>query len=48
MTVEGMLADYWAHHYYENPNAGQEEFEDPDYEAEVAAMMGNDDDWEEL
>lgn len=48
MTVEEMLADYWAHHYFDNPNAGQEEFEDPDFEEEVRAMLGNPDEWEEL
>lgn len=44
-----MLTDRWAHHYYDNPKADQDEFEDPDFEAEAEAMMnGNDDDWEEL
>lgn len=48
MTVEEMLSDYWAHHYFDNPNADQEEFENPDFEEDVKAMLGNEDDWEEL
>lgn len=47
-TVEEMLTDYWAHHYFNNPKADQEEFEDPDFEDAVRAMMENSDDWEEL
>ena len=48
MTVEGMLADYWAHHYFDNPNADQDECENPDFDEDVKAMFGNDDEWETL
>lgn len=48
MTVEAMLSDYWAHHYFDNPNADQEEFENPDFEDDVKAMLGNEEDWEQL
>lgn len=48
MTVEEMLSDYWAHHYFDNPNAGQEEFENTDFDEDVKAMFGDEDDWEEL
>lgn len=48
MTLEGMAADYWAHHYFDNPNAGKEEFDDPDYEESVRRLLGDSDDWEEL
>lgn len=38
-TVEEMMTDYWAHHYYDNPKA-REEVEDEDFslEAEIARM----------
>ena len=48
MTVEEMLADYWAHHYHDNPNAGQEEYEDPDFEEEMRRLQDNPDEWETL
>lgn len=47
MTVEEMLTDYWAHHYYDNPNNATEEFENPDFDADFEAML-NEDDWEDL
>jgi hypothetical protein len=47
MTVEDMLTDYWAHHYYDNPE--KEEFDNPDFDKEVELFMGdNVDDWEDL
>lgn len=57
MTVEAMLSDWWAHHYYDNPNADQEEFENPDFEEDLKEMfpdvdmqtlLNNDEEWEEL
>lgn len=45
-TAEEIEADYWAHHYLENPSESEVEDDDFDVEAEIAAM--NDDDWEDV
>ncbi len=39
MTTEDMLAEFWAHHYYDNPKA-REIVEDDDFnlEAELAEL----------
>lgn len=49
MTVEDMLADYWAHHYYDNPKA-QETVEDEDFDLnDQLRQLGDDpDDWEDV
>lgn len=46
-TVEEMMTDYWAHHYYDNPKA-LEEVEDEDFNlddeiARIEAEAENDD-----
>lgn len=49
-TVEEMLADYYAHTYYDDPKA-VEEVEDEDFNVdEVADIIGADapNDWEDL
>lgn len=50
MTVEGMLADFWAHHFFDNPKAAEQEVEDEDFdmEAELQRMAQNPDEWEPL
>jgi hypothetical protein len=56
--VEDMMTDLFAHQFFENPKSA-EEFEDEDFdmtaeldaleaEAEAAAMIGNEADWEDL
>lgn len=42
-----MLLDFWADHYARHPNDTTEEFESATFEADVAAMMGEDE-WEEV
>lgn len=37
MTEEGMLTEYWAHYYYDQP-AGETEVETDNYEDQLAAM----------
>lgn len=42
-TPEEMLADYWAHHYFDNPKLAEEvEDEDFDLAAELAAIEEED------
>lgn len=58
LTVEEMLTDYWAHHYYDNPKAAEQEFEDPDFDLDAELQKINEeaeqqsaddpDDWETL
>lgn len=43
-----MSLDFWAEYYSHRPNDGTEEFETDDFEADVAAMLAEDDDWEEI
>lgn len=46
MTREGMLTDFWAHHYFDNPKAaGDAEDADFDLDAEIKRMEQNPDDW---
>lgn len=49
LSIEDMLTDFWAHHYYDNPNT-QEEFENPDFDSDFEEMFGETDynDWENL
>lgn len=55
MTVEEMLTDLFAHHFFENPSKA-EEYDNPDFdlEAEVAALEAEAEqesppsDWEEI
>lgn len=50
-TVDDMLEDFWAHHFFENPKALDEvEDEGFDLEAEMAALEDGADpeDWETL
>jgi len=37
-----MALDYWTDYYARNPNSSVDEFENPDFEADVAAMMAAD------
>ena len=50
VTVEEMLTDYWAHHFYNNPKAGEQEVEDEEFDmqAELDRMAENPDDWEAI
>jgi uncharacterized membrane protein len=47
MTIEDMMTDYYAHHYFDNPK-DHDEIEDEDFnlEAELAKLENNPDDWE--
>jgi hypothetical protein len=50
MTVEGMLSEFWAHHYFDNPKAAEQEIEDEDFdmEEELRRLENNPDEWEPL
>ncbi len=53
-TVEEMMTDYWAHHFYENPKARDEvEDEDFDFAQELARIEAEGEqndpgDWEDV
>ena len=50
MTVEGMMSEFWAHHYFDNPKAAEQEVEDADFDldAELERLNKNPDEWEPL
>lgn len=56
MTVEGMLAEYWAHTYYDDPERDTREVADDDFDENAlieefsseAELSNNPDDWEEI
>jgi hypothetical protein len=45
-TTEDILTDYWANHYFENPNS--EEVEDDDFDLDAIVKSMDDGDWEEV
>lgn len=46
-SIQDMLTDHWAHHFYDNPKAEEEVVdEDFDIQAEIDRMAQNPDDWE--
>lgn len=45
-TLDEMMTDYWAHHFFDDPKAGDEvEDEDFDLDAELARLENNPDEW---
>lgn len=46
-TPEQMSLDFWADYYARRPN-DVEEFETDGFEADVEAMLAEDDDWEDV
>lgn len=47
LTMEDIEADFWAHHYHDNPAAESAEDDEWDTEA-ILASMENDDEWDEV
>lgn len=49
-TLLDMAADFWAHHYAENPDAASKESVDDDFDmaAELAKADAEVDDWEPI
>lgn len=47
MLPSEIEAEYWAHHYYENPNAVEDVDDDFNLDA-VKAAMESGDDWENI
>lgn len=46
LTIEQIATDYWAHKYFENPNAV--EYEDDDFDLETVLKDMENSDWEEV
>lgn len=43
-----MQLDFWAYYYSQRPNDGADEYDNPDFEADVAAILGvpsQDEEW---
>jgi len=47
-TIEEMAVDYWATRYAAEPSLDDHEFDNPDFDADVDAMLQADEDWEEV
>lgn len=53
-TLDEMMADYYAHLYFEDPKAAEETYEDDDFDVDSVASAigvradGDVDDWETL
>lgn len=47
-TREDMAAEYWAHHYHENPNAQEAVDDEFDMAKVLKEMEENPDDWESV
>lgn len=47
MSVDDMLAEYWAHRFYDDPKAG-EEVEDDGFDLQQVLKSMEDGDWEEV
>lgn len=47
LTPEEIEADFWSHHYYDNPASDSAEDDEWDTESIIAAME-NDEEWEDL
>lgn len=46
MTPEDVEAEYWAYHYLDNPPG--DEFEDDSFDDDLAALMSDSTQWEDL
>lgn len=43
-----MEQDFWAEYYSRRPQDGVNAFESDDFEADVAKMLGEEDEWEDV
>jgi len=43
-----MSRDFWSEYFSRKPNDGISSFESDDFEKDVARMMGEDEDWEDV
>ena len=51
LSIDDILAEFWAHNYADNPNAAREEFENDDFADDLAAFMSEENDpenWEDI